>query len=743
MVRRLIFVVATLAALMFCACKQVTTEHYEVKLECIALKSLPKLAYKTGEAVDWTGLAVDGIYTDGSVIALSPEEWTISVENGKVLEEGNYSVSVAAAKMTAVFPVYVASPAKTPDYPEYKDFPVVPPSSGSGEGEGGGEGEEKNSFFPLFNEMPAAAIRGWFVVNLNEAFANGEVQTALAKQDIATVEKFAEFLASVNDEFIEAFARQIQNGGTDSRPTDGKEEIPVPTERNVAVPGEDIWFSDNGDGTATVTNIVSRRAGTYLEDWTYIPGAPVTDVEIPSKWNGLAVTKIACTSYYDSKNDSMMTLVVPDTVTEIGSEAFKNCRNLVSVTLPNTITSMGYRAFFGCEKLAYFKIPAGVTVLEISLLAGTAITSIEIPETVTTIEYGAFADTPLTEVTIPASIKKAYQPFGGCKELTKIVWKAGEDAWVDDFFEGIESEFEFEMEENSAFPQGKCYWGYSTSKRTLKSVTLPTTLTEIPREMFKDIYSLESVNLSEISPPEYDEYGNLTNPLIIRESAFEGCSGLKSVGEKFPERMTVIERSAFKNCTSLFMENPGIAWASISNSPISSSVGDYAFQNCKSLAGTLLLAGNYYYGIGTEAFSCCTGLTEIVIGYERTGDPAFLNCPVTIREYKQENNLGNSLFINCSNVTKVTMNWHGTIENQMFYNCSSLKTIEIPSYWEDGGKPGGIQRQARYVSKFSGITTFMNCPLEQIIVHSKDEYDWYVASAANVLYRDKFVLAED
>lgn len=737
MVRRLIFVAATLAALVFFACKQVTTESYEVKLERIGIKSLPKVAYRAGESVDWTGLAVDRIYTDGSVIALAPEEWTISVGDGEVLEAGNYSVSVAAAEMTVVFPVYVASPAKTLEYPEYKDFPVVPPSSGSS-----GEGEEKESFFPLFDEMPAAAIRGWFVVNLNKAFVNGEVQTALAKQDIATVEEFAEFLATVDDEYIETFARQIKNGGTDSRPTYGKEEIPVPTERNVAVPDEDIWFSDNGDGTATVTYIVSRRTGTYLEDWTYVPGAPVTDVEIPAEWNGLTVTKIARTTHYDSMNDSMMTLVVPDTVTEIGEEAFKNCRNLVSVTLPDTITSIGYRAFFGCVKLADFRIPAGVTELKTSLLAGTALAAIEIPETVTTIEYGVFADTPLTEVTIPASIKDILQPFGGCKKLAKIVWKPAEAEWVSDFFEGIESEFEFIMEENSTFPKNmNLYWSF-TDKRTLKSVTLPTTLTEIPKGIFKSIYSLESVNLSEFSPPEYDEYGVLTNALIIRESAFEGCSGLKSVGEKFPERMAVIERAAFKNCTSLFMKDPVLPYScyyNMLNSPTSGSVGDYAFQNCKSLAGTLLVGERY--NLGTEAFSCCTGLTEIVIGYERSGDPVLLEFPVKISECT--NNLGKSVFIHCSNVTKVTMNWHGSIGNQMFYNCSSLKTIEIPAYWEDFGDNEYTHWQGRYVSKFSGITTFANCPLEQIIVHSQEEYDWYVASAANVLYRDKFVFVED
>ena len=35
-------------------------------------------------------------------------------------------------------------------------------------------------------------------------------------------------------------------------------------------------------------------------------------------------------------------------VTEIGGEAFDNCKNLTSVTIPNSVTSIGGSAFFGC-----------------------------------------------------------------------------------------------------------------------------------------------------------------------------------------------------------------------------------------------------------------------------------------------------------------------------------------------------------------------------------------------------------
>ena len=39
------------------------------------------------------------------------------------------------------------------------------------------------------------------------------------------------------------------------------------------------------------------------------------------------------------------------TVTGIGSDAFKDCRNLSAVTIPQTVTFIGYYAFWGCINL--------------------------------------------------------------------------------------------------------------------------------------------------------------------------------------------------------------------------------------------------------------------------------------------------------------------------------------------------------------------------------------------------------
>lgn len=51
-------------------------------------------------------------------------------------------------------------------------------------------------------------------------------------------------------------------------------------------------------------------------------------------------------------NGSDSEVIIPESVTSIGDNAFYNCTNLSRAVIPENVTAIGEKAFFGCKKLA-------------------------------------------------------------------------------------------------------------------------------------------------------------------------------------------------------------------------------------------------------------------------------------------------------------------------------------------------------------------------------------------------------
>ena len=153
---------------------------------------------------------------------------------------------------------------------------------------------------------------------------------------------------------------------------------------------------------------------------------------------------------------SLLSIDIPDSVTHIGQYTFRFCTNLESVlfTDQSCLQKIGRCAFQGCESLQAISIPKSVTTIGEyafadcsklkSVIFGehssiqtinhhtfhncTSLQFINIPTTVTTIKYGAIAWCPVLQVIdIPRQAVVDPDVFNNCKLLSTTLEEHGAD----------------------------------------------------------------------------------------------------------------------------------------------------------------------------------------------------------------------------------------------------------------------------------------------------------------------------
>lgn len=111
-------------------------------------------------------------------------------------------------------------------------------------------------------------------------------------------------------------------------------------------------------------------------------------VLIPSEIGGFPVTALADKAFYEKH---VTTVVVPDSVTEIGDLCFSGDNYLVSLTLPDGLAELSYGALESCYSLMDFELPKGLKTIGAGALQSIFyLTHLTIPAGVTDIEQMNF-----------------------------------------------------------------------------------------------------------------------------------------------------------------------------------------------------------------------------------------------------------------------------------------------------------------------------------------------------------------
>ena len=155
-----------------------------------------------------------------------------------------------------------------------------------------------------------------------------------------------------------------------------------------------IWITNNG--TITITGYTG-------------PGG---DVTLPSFITGRPVTSIGVQAFYFQNN--LGTVLIPDSITNIGTEAFSSCDNLVGFTVDGANP-----AYSSVQGVLFDKHQTNLVVFPEGKLG-----SYTIPDGVTTIGEYAFSSGYLSSVTVPNSVNNIGDyAFLACGNLTGVYFQ--------------------------------------------------------------------------------------------------------------------------------------------------------------------------------------------------------------------------------------------------------------------------------------------------------------------------------
>ena len=476
------------------------------------------------------------------------------------------------------------------------------------------------------------------------------------------------------------------------------------------------YYNRRADHTMVISGLYNTKA---------------TDLVIPETYEDYTVTGIAANSFL--LPNSVVSVTLPATCTEVGALAFVGCDDLVTVDLSAAPVTLGKHAFEGCESLTTVILSEGtttipeycfkncvslvevygatnVTTIEKSAFQGCTSLDVSLPA-VNTVGNKAFKNTAMTSVSLEQYVSVGDYAFAECNGITDIAavlspeLTLGTGAFSScEGLVGVELTFA-----GSAVPE-KLFKGCSS----LSFVKIVGSVSEMGKGILYGC-PVETLTLPYLgeNAESHKEIGYFISSegkkvlrtvklmgggeMVVVENGFKDCEVLTTLE---CNTITRVEKAGFKNCASFesisfdsieyigkeaFANTAITAYAS---GPVVTEIGKEAFAGCEYL--TTVTISDPSVKLGKKVFADCPVLTDVRMaslggsGNERTMEYVFGNTCAVITDVTLTGPIsGEKSFVGCSALTSVKMSDLQTeIPEKCFKDCAMLTAVQAEGVTE-------------------------------------------------------------
>ncbi|MBO5856262.1 MAG: leucine-rich repeat protein [Alistipes sp.] len=376
-------------------------------------------------------------------------------------------------------------------------------------------------------------------------------------------------------------------------------------------------------------------------------------------------------------NAALLSVLLPNSVTELRNCCFRYCSNLTKAVIPGEITDFHSASFEQCHALVTINCRYSTSDLRHVVMnniylayAPAGAEDCVIPDGVKHVESYVFRGSNIASVVIPASVNKiGEQAFLKSANLMAVYCKPTTPPAINASLNG--GIFDGNASGRKIYVPKESVWAYKTAEHWSDYADAIVG------------YDFENGEIVEVQPNNEIWYTATVRVEPNKTDAF-GATYVSNEWDSetgkgvitFEGEVTMIGDRSFDSCSKL---------TSVTIPNGVKTIGEYAFAGCESL--TSVTIPDSVTTIGYCAFIYCRGLKEFKGKFAADGGRCLIidgvlnafaiDCGVT--QYiipDSVTTIKGSAFEDCDSLTSVTIpDSVTTIGDHVFYDCSSLKTV--------------------------------------------------------------------